>query len=120
LTPTSLERAQQQGISIERVLEFLKRETAGPFPRYVEVALTRWAAQGTEARLERVVLLRLSSEEVMSHVSVFPSTRHLIFEQVGPKDALVREKDWPRLVVALGEMGIVPDVVALDDISPIN
>jgi hypothetical protein len=30
----------------------------------------------------------------------------------------VREKDWPRLVAALGEMGLVPDVVDLEDALP--
>jgi hypothetical protein len=30
---------------------------------------------------------------------------------------LVLEKDWPRLIMALGDMGLVPDVVALEDSS---
>jgi hypothetical protein len=114
LTPASLDRARQQGISVARVLEFLGRAIDAPVPRPVEAALTRWDARGAEARLERVVLLRLSSKELMDQVLASPPARRLIREQVGPMAALILEKDWPRLVAALGDMGLVPDVVALE------
>jgi hypothetical protein len=99
---------------VGRVLEFLGRVTGAPVPRFVEAALTRWEARGTEAWLERSVLLRLASEELMAQVTSSPPTRRLIQAQVGPAAALVRERDWPRLVVALGEMGILPEVTGLD------
>jgi hypothetical protein len=115
LTPTSLERARQQDIPVARVLEFLSRVTRAPVPRFAEAALTRWEARGGEARLERAVLLRLASEELMAQVASAPRARHLIREQIGPAAALVREQDWPRLVVALGEMGLLPDIVSLEE-----
>ena len=115
LTPTSLERARQQGIPVARVLEFLSRTTNAPVLRSVETALTRWEARGPEARLERVVLLRLSNEGLMAQVISSPRARHLIHERVGPAAALVRERDWLRLVTALGEMGLLPDVIGLEE-----
>ncbi len=115
LTPASLDRARQQGISVARVLEFLGQAIDAPVPRSIEAALTRWDARGAEARLERVIVLRLASEELMAWVLASPSARRLIREQIGPAAALVQEKDWPRLVAALGDMGLVPDVVALED-----
>jgi len=115
LTPASLERARRQGIPVGRVLEFLKQATGRPVPRFVEAALARWEVRGAEARLERVILLRLSDEGLMTQVVSSSLTRHLIRERVGPRDALVRERDWPRLVVALGEMGMLPDIIALED-----
>jgi hypothetical protein len=118
LTPASLERARRQGIPVTRVLEFLGQATGAPIPRSVEAALTRWDARGAEARLERAVVLRLASEELMAQATSSPSTRRLIREQIGPKAALVREKDWPRLIAALGEIGVVPDVVDLEDVLP--
>ncbi|MFQ6059539.1 MAG: helicase-associated domain-containing protein, partial [Anaerolineae bacterium] len=98
LTPTSLERARRQGIPVTRVLEFLGEVTNAPVPRFAEAALTRWEARGAEVRLERAVLLRFSSEELMAQVTSSPYTRHLIHEQVGPTAALVRERDWLRLI----------------------
>jgi hypothetical protein len=115
LTPTSLERARQQGIPVTRVLEFLGRTTDTPVPRFVEAALTRWEACGTEVRLERAVLLRLASEELMTRVTSSPPIRRLIREQIGPTAALVHGQDWPRLIPALGEMGLLPDIVALEE-----
>jgi len=117
ITPTGLERARQQGIPVARVLEFLGQVTGAPVPRFVETALTRCEAHGAEARIERVVLLRLSSKELMALVTSSPLTRRLIHEQVGATVALVRERDWPRLVVALGEMGLLPEVIGLEEES---
>ncbi len=115
LTPTSLERARRQGIPVARVLEFLGRVTSAPVPHSSKVALMRWETRGAEVRLEQAVLLRLSSEKLMAQVTASPLTRRFIREQVGPAVALVRERDWPDLVSALGEMGLLPDVFALEE-----
>jgi hypothetical protein len=115
LTPASLTRARQQGIPVARVLEFLGRAVGEPMPRFVEAALTRWEVQGSEARLEQAVLLRFASEEAMTQAMSFPPIRRLIREQIGPTVALVHKTDWPRLVVALGEMGLMPDIIDLEE-----
>ncbi|MCK4452132.1 MAG: helicase-associated domain-containing protein, partial [Anaerolineae bacterium] len=115
LTPTSLERARRQGIPVARVLEFLGRVTSAPVPHSSKAALMRWETRGAEVRLEQAVLLRLSSEKLMAQVTASPLTRRFIREQVGPAVALVRERDWPDLVSALGEMGLLPDVFALEE-----
>ena len=114
LTPTAFERARQQGIAVARVLEFLGQVTDAPVAHFIEAALTRWEARGTEARLERVVLLRISDEDLMTQVMSSPLTRDLIQERTGPTTALVRGQDWHRLVAALGKMALLPDVVNLN------
>ena len=115
ITPTSLERARRQGIPVARVLGFLASACEAPVPRFVEAALTRWDAQGAEAFLERAVLLRLTSDELMAQVTSSPITRHLIQERVGPTTALVRERDWPRLATALGKLALLAQIVNLED-----
>jgi hypothetical protein len=122
ITPTSLKRARGQGIPVARVLEFLDQVTGPdtPVPRFVEAALTRWDARGAEAWLEQVLLLRLSSEELMVQITSSPRTRHLVREQIGPTAALVRERDWPRLVAALSEMGLLADVIGLEETAARN
>jgi hypothetical protein len=55
----------------------------------------------------------------MTQVTSSPHTRRLIREQVGPLVAWVREQDWPRLVAALGEMGLLADIVALEE-TPVD
>ena len=115
LTPNSLERARQQGIPLARVLEFLLEASDAAIPRSVEAALMRWEARGTEAWLEPALVLRLSSKDLLEQLVSSPRARHLIQEQIGPTVALVRERDWPRLVIALGEMGLLTDVTALEE-----
>ena len=114
LTPASLKRARRHGIPVTRVLEFLVQVTGSPTPRSVEAALTRWEARGTEAWLEPALVLRLSSEELLAQLISSPHTRRFIREPIGPTAALVNERDWPRLVVALGEMGLMTDAIALE------
>ncbi|MFW6115708.1 MAG: helicase-associated domain-containing protein [Chloroflexota bacterium] len=115
LTPASLERARRQGIAVSRVLEFLGEACEAPIPRLLEAALTRWDARGTEAWLERAVLLRLSSEELMSQALASRPVGQLVQERLGPTTALVRQRDWSRVVAGLEEMGLLPRVTGLDE-----
>jgi hypothetical protein len=117
ITPNSLQRARRQGIPVARILEFLNQATGPdtPVPCFVEAALTRWQARGAEARLEQVLLLRVSNEELMTQITSAPRTRRLIHEQIGPTAALVRERDRSRLAVALGEMGLLADICDLEE-----
>lgn len=114
LAPASLERGQKQGIPVARVIEFLDEITAGPVPRSVESALTRWDTRGTEAWLERSVLLRLSSEELMNRAIDSRRVGPLLQERVGPTAALVRERDWQDVAAALEEMGLLPQIERLE------
>jgi hypothetical protein len=113
LTPDSLERARKQGISVKQVIEFLDEVTDGPLPRSVEAAMSRWDARGTEARIERSILLRLSSEELMNRAISSRRVGQLIKERIAPTIALVSERDWARLIAGLEEMGLLPQIIGL-------
>jgi hypothetical protein len=114
LTPDSLDRARQQGISVKRVIEFLDEVTDGPLPRSMEAAMSRWDARGTEVWLERAILLRLSSEALMSRAMSSRRLGHLIKERIAPTMALVAERDWPRVAAGLEEMELLPQIVGLN------
>lgn len=115
ITPRSLERARQQGITVARVLDFLQRVTDAPVPRSIEAALTRWDARGTESHIDQVFLLTMASDELMLQVVESPLSRELIKEQISPTVALVRQKDWPLLAIALGKMGLLPEITVAGD-----
>jgi len=117
LTPGSLERARQQGISIARVLEFLDEVTDAPIPGTLKAALSRWGNRGTEAWLERAVLLRLVNEELMRQATTSRQVGHLIQEQLGPTTAIVRERDWDQVVAGFEDMGLIPELIGLADDS---
>ncbi len=113
LSPTSLEHARQQGIPVARVLAYLKQVSGAPAPRPIEAALTRWDERGAEARLQRAVLLRTSSPELMEEVVSSTRIRRFIRERIGPTAVLIREQEWPRIAAALGDMGLLPEVIDL-------
>jgi hypothetical protein len=115
ITPASLTRAQEQSIPILRVLGFLLDVADTPLPRTIEASLTRWEARGTEAHLERPILLRIDDAELMDQIEHSPLTQSLIRERLGPTTALVATEDWSPLVAALGQMGLLADTRPLEE-----
>jgi len=117
LTPASLARARQQRIALERMLGFLDELSETPLPGPVRACLTRWFERGTEVWLERVVVLRVSSQDVLRQILDAPQTRRYIQRTVGPTAAAVAEQDWQRLVEALAKMGLLPELEGLTEID---
>lgn len=115
LTPASLERARRQRITPDKVSAFFKRVTNGNVPRTLETILSRWASHGPQVQLEQGVLLRVRDEGLMQEIASAPATRRFIREVIGPTAALVAPADWPRLVRALVQRGLLPDLVGLEE-----
>lgn len=107
LTPASLTVAQEQGIGVERVLQFLTEAGGRPLPASTKRALARWAEQGTEARLEQVVILRVRDEAMLETLRSNPKTRPFIGEALGPLAAVVGGQDWTELCRAAAELGLL-------------
>lgn len=110
LTPASLERARAQNIPPEKVLAFLQDTAKTEVPRTLEEALIRWAQRGPQVRLEPGMLLRVQDEGLMREIVAAPAVRRFIREMISPTTALVTPGAWPRLVQALVERGLLPDV----------
>jgi hypothetical protein len=115
LTPASLERARQQKISDERVLSFLEGLNDASLPQGVRSSLTRWARQGTEVWLEHTLLLRVADEKVLEQILAAPQTKRYVGRVVGPTAAVVAEEDWSRLTAALVELGLMAELVEVQD-----
>jgi hypothetical protein len=106
LTPQSLAYAREQGISPERVLDFLEQVSGRPVPAGVKRAIMRWAEKGVEGRLETAVILRVREESILDTLRQNPKTRDYIGESLGPLAATVRADDWPHLRQATAELGL--------------
>jgi hypothetical protein len=111
ITPASMERARSQRIDLERMLHFLSELSAAPLPETVRSGLSRWHQEGTEVWLEEVVLLRVTSEELLQQIVNQPKTGRYIKRVLGPTAAVVSQKDWSRLRTALAESGLLAEVV---------
>ena len=109
ITPSSLERAKVQRITPERIIEFLERTSKSPVPESLAGALRRWSARGTEAWAQQAIALRVARPDLLDQLMNSPRTRRYIREAVSSTVALVAPRDWPELLDALLEMGILPD-----------
>ncbi len=110
LTPTALERAQTQRIDVERVLEFLDGLSKAPLPPAVEACVTRWGERGTEAWLEPILLLQVKDVKVMQRILTGGRANRYVARVLSPTAIIVAEQDWPALVDALVELGLLVDV----------
>jgi hypothetical protein len=111
----SLSCGKRQGIPTGRVLEFLREAAGEPLPHSLELAVTNWEKHGCQVAIEQVVVLRLSDEGLMDRALSAAPTRALVQERIGPTTALVRRRDWRRLVAALAAQGMLSNVTGIDE-----
>lgn len=108
LTPASLEHAQQQGILVKHLLALLHRYASSVPPSLLK-ALERWEKSGSQARLERVTVLRLSNPEIMEKLRKSRAARFL-GDPLGPTTVIVNPGAWKKVLAALAEMGYLAEV----------
>ena len=109
LTPRSLQRAEEQGISPKRLLDFLERSSSAAVPASVKRAIERWTENGSEARLQRTVVLRVKDAEILEKLRANPKTRPFLGESLGDFAVLVKEGQWEELCLATTQLGLFID-----------
>jgi hypothetical protein len=103
LTPSSLARARQQGLTVAHLLGLLRRHADAVPPTLIK-ALERWEEHGAEAILEQVTILRLSSPELMQTLRASRAARFL-GDPLGPTVVIVRPGAAEKVLAVLAEMG---------------
>ncbi|MFC2026153.1 helicase-associated domain-containing protein, partial [Chloroflexota bacterium] len=76
LTPASLEAARQGGLLVHHLMALLDRYAKVVPPNIIK-ALTQWGKNGSQARMERHMVLRLSSPDMLSEVRKSRASRFL-------------------------------------------
>jgi hypothetical protein len=108
LTPASLERARRQGLSIPHLLSLLRRSVQPLSPALVKT-LERWEQAGTEARFQKLVVLRLSSPELLTLLRTSRASRFL-GDPLGPTAVIVKPAAVEKVLSILAEMGYLGEV----------
>ena len=103
ITPAGLERAAAQGLRPRQLLALLRKHAA-LVPPLLAQALDRWETSGTQARLEQVVLLRLSNHEILAALRKSRAARYIV-EEISPSAVLVRAGAEEKVREALLELG---------------
>jgi len=94
---------------VSHLLALLRRHAPAVPPSLVK-ALERWEEQGTQARLEQLVVLRLSSPEILKELRASRATRFL-GEPLGPTAIIVHAGAQQKVLVALAELGYLGEAV---------
>ncbi|MBN1305963.1 MAG: helicase-associated domain-containing protein [Anaerolineales bacterium] len=110
VTPASLVRAGKQGLKVEHLLALLAKHTSGNIPPVLITALKRWEQNGTEARVEPRLVLRVSRPEVLEELLKSKAVRFL-GEPLGPTVVIVKAGAQSKVIAALAELGLLAEVV---------
>jgi hypothetical protein len=109
VTVNSLEKARGQGLKTDQLLGVLRKHAAAPIPPAFARALQRWEANGTEAQVERMIVLKVSKPEVLKELRESRAGRFL-GEQLGPVTAVIKPGAQDKILSALAELGLLTDV----------
>ncbi|MFO7583532.1 MAG: hypothetical protein R6W69_02290 [Anaerolineales bacterium] len=113
-TPDSLKAAHAQGLKAGQLLSLLAKNASALIPPPFVKALQRWEVNGTEARIEHPVVLRVSRPEVMSELKNSKAGRFLS-EPLGPTTAVVKPGAESKILEALSEMGLLAETSGLKE-----
>jgi len=108
ITLSSLKKASEQGLKVEHLLSLLAKHTAGGIPPVLVKALKRWEANGTEARVQTQVVLRVSRPEVLEELRKSKAARFL-GEMLGPTTIVIKDGAQSKVLAALAELGLLAE-----------
>jgi hypothetical protein len=108
ISSASLAQAHQQGLKVSQLLSLLNRYAKTMPPSLVK-ALERWDKNGSEARLEQMVVLRVASVEVLQALRKSRANRFL-GEPLGPTTIAVKAGAIDKVLGALAELGYLGEI----------
>ena len=109
LTPASLQAAAEQGLELKHLRVLLRKYGKPGIPPGLQKALTRWESHGVEARIEPLLVLRLTEPELLEKLRESKASGCL-GETLGPTAVLVKPGCGFRVRAALRELGILTDL----------
>ena len=111
ITPASLERVRHEDLQVAQFLALLRRHTSAMPPVLIK-ALERWEAHGTQARIERLLVLRVASPDILQELRASRAARFL-GDPLGPTAIVVKPGAAEKVFAALAEMGYLGSIVDL-------
>jgi hypothetical protein len=110
ITAQSLRHAKEQGLKAEQLLALLVKHTDNKVPPPLVKALKRWEANGTEARVESQVILRVSKPEVLEEMRKSRAGKFL-GEVLSPTAVIIKGGAIQKVMEALTELGLLAEVL---------
>jgi hypothetical protein len=108
ISSASLSNARKQGLTVSQLLTLLNRNAKVLPPNLVK-ALDRWEKNGSEARVEKLVILRVTSADVLNSLRNSRASRFL-GEPLGPNTIAIKSGATQKVLGALAELGFLGEV----------
>jgi hypothetical protein len=106
ITAASLKNATDQGLQAEQLSSLLARHAGGSLPASLVTALQHWTTNGSQASLKPVVLLRVTSPEIMIEIRNSPIGRFL-GEPLNPTTVILPSSAVEKIIPRLMELGYI-------------
>src|SRR5687767_9623815 len=110
VTTKSLTRAKEQGLKVEHLLALLARHSEAGVPPVIVKALKRWEVNGTEARVQTQVILKVSRPEILEEMRKSKAAKYL-GEVLSPTTVVVKSGAIQKVMDALTELGLLGEVM---------
>lgn len=105
----SLTKAKEQGLKVEHLLALLAKHSDAGIPPSLAKALKRWEVNGTEARVQTQVILKVSRPEVLDELRRSRGAKFL-GEVLSPTTVIVKSGAIQKVMEALTELGLLTEV----------
>ena len=109
VSTNSLTKAREQGLKVEHLLALLSKHTDAGGPPSLVKALKRWEVNGTEARVQTQVILKVSKPEVLEEMRKSRAARFL-GEALSPTTVIIKGGAVQKVMEALAELGLLTEV----------
>ena len=109
VTAESLRRATEQGLKAEQLLAMLVKYTKEAVPPAMVKALKRWDANGPEALVESLLVLRVSKPEIMEEMRKSKAGKYL-GEILSPTAVVIKSGAIQKVLAELAELGLLAEI----------
>ena len=110
LTPFSLKKAAEQGLSFHQLIQLLEKEQSKSLPPAFKKLAERWQSKGLEVEFKTATLLRFSDESTCLQVQTDPDAARFKIEVLNSKTLLIPREQVEGIRKFMAEMGILAQV----------
>jgi hypothetical protein len=110
ISTNSLSKAKEQGLKVEHLLALLSKYSDAGIPPSLIKALKRWEVNGTEARVQTQVILKVSKPEVLEEMRRSKAAKFL-GEVLSPTTVIVKGGAVQKVMEALTELGLLTEIL---------
>jgi hypothetical protein len=111
ISTNSLTKAKEQGLKVEHLLALLRKHIDAGIPPSLVKALKRWEVNGTEARVQTQIILKVSKPDVLEEMRKSKAAKFL-GEVLSPTTVIVKSGAIPKVMEVLTELGLLAEVTA--------